>query len=242
MLVVGRERLALLVSGGGTTMEQVIKACQSGEIPMDVSVVVSSDPQAGAIQKAKDLGVRVDVVDPKDFCDKDGKVNPDWFGQKIYRKTNQMRTTVVFQAGWLPKTPDNFIWYYQDRIFNQHPGPQKETKGTHGVQPHAVMLYIARQTGRNLGTDVITHRVTSKFDEGPLVAMEHVEIIDSGEDPKSLQARALPIEHQLQIEFLKGLARGDVKEIAPNNEYIKPGEEYILFEARKQAREKYRNG
>lgn len=223
-------------------MEAIIRASQSGEIPMDIPLVISSNPQGGAIKKAQDLGVHVDVVDPNDFRGRDGKVNPDWFGMRLFRKTNQRGITVVFQAGWLPKTPDFFICHYRDSIFNQHPGPQKETKGTHGVQPHAIMLYIAQQTGRNMGTEVITHRVTEKFDEGKLVAFEQVPIQDPNEPPKSLQQRALPIEHRLQIDFLRELARGNVKGVSHENGYIRPGEEHILFEARKKARADYPQG
>jgi len=52
-----RERLVTLISGGGTTMEQIIKACQSGEIPMDVAGVISSSPKAGGLEKARRLGI-----------------------------------------------------------------------------------------------------------------------------------------------------------------------------------------
>ena len=240
-----KERLATLISGGGTTMQEIIRACQSGEAPMEVACVVSSNSSAGGIEKARKLGIPdedIVVVDPNNFRGGDGRIDQDGFGQAILRELRKRGTTVVTQNGWLPKTPPQVIGQYKDTIFNQHPGPKKETRTTHGIQPHAIMLYIARQTGRNLGTEVIAHRVNEKWDNGPTVAMARVPINDVNEDPKILQTRALPIEHVLQITFLKLLARGIVQEIFNEAEYIRPGEEHILFEARKYTRELYPDG
>lgn len=240
-----RERLATLISGGGTTMQEIIKACQSGEVPMEVACVISSTPIADGRKKAKCLGIPDEdniVVDPNDYRGGDGKADKEGFGKAILKELQERGVTVVNQNGWLPKTPPQVINQYKDTIFNQHPGPKKETRATHGIQPHAIMLYIARQTGRNLGTKVIVHRVNEKWDNGPTVAMARVPIDGVNEDPKILQTRALPIEHLLQITFLKLLAGGIVQEIFDETEYIRPGEEYILFEARKYVRELYPNG
>jgi len=103
------------------------------------------------------------------------------------------------------------------------------------------MLYIARKTGRNEGTEVIVHRVTSKWDKGELVAMRNVPIEDVNEESKVLQERAKLVEHQLQIDFLNEYARGIVLELVSLTQYIRPGEEHILFEARRYARGKDKN-
>ncbi|PIQ69929.1 hypothetical protein COS55_00835 [Candidatus Shapirobacteria bacterium CG03_land_8_20_14_0_80_40_19] len=240
-----KERLASLISGGGTTMQAVVEACQSGEVPMEVACVVSSNSSAGGMEKAKKLGIPdedIIVVDPDTFRGSDGKIDQNGFGQAILRELRQRGTTVITQNGWLPLTPGIVIDEFPGMIFNQHPGSKKETRATHGIQPHAIMLYIARQTGRNLGTEVIIHRVNEKWDNGPTVAVARVPIDDVNEDPKILQTRALPVEHALQITFLKQLARGIVQEIFTETEYLRPGEEHILFEARKYAREFYPNG
>ena len=234
-----RERLATLISGGGTTMQAIIEACRSGEIPMDVACVIASTPTAGGMKKARDLGVSykdIVVVEPDKFA------NQDAFGSELLGAMRKRGVTVVTQNGWLPLTPKSVIDEYKDKIFNQHPGPKRETRATHGVQPHAIMLYIARHTGRNNGTEVITHRVNEKWDDGSIVGSTPVPIEDINGSPETLQKRALPIEHRLQIALLQQVARGCVKEIKLQKQYIKLGEEYILFAARKFARREYPQG
>lgn len=240
-----KERLATLISGGGTTMQEIARTCQSGKIPMDIACVISSTPFAGGIEEAMLLGIPnkdVIVINPEDFRGADKKVDQEEFGSAILKELRERRVTVVTQNGWLPLTPEVVVDEYVGAIFNQHPGPKKETRATHGIQPHAIMLYIAQHTGRNNGTEVITHRVSEKWDDGPTVGIVSVPIFDINEDPEILQKRALPIEHQLQIELLKQVARGDVKEVSPQTQYIRPGEENILSAARKNARERYPDG
>ena len=71
-----KERLASLISGGGTTMQEIVKACQSGEVPMDLGCVISSSSTAGGIKRAKDLGIPekdIVVIDPNNFRGEDKK-------------------------------------------------------------------------------------------------------------------------------------------------------------------------
>ncbi len=239
------ERLATLISGGGTTMQEIIRACQSGEIPMDIACVISSSPTAGGIEKAKRLGIPdedIAVINPNDFIGADGKVDQYGFGQAILKVLKEKGATILSQNGWMPRTPDVVIDAYSDSSYNQHPAAKKETAGTHGIQPHAIMLYIARRTGRNNGTEVVIHRVNSRWDDGPTVAIAHVDIHLPHDYPKRLQGRALPVEHRLQIEHLQRVARGEVKEIESPYQYILPGEEKILKDARQHARKRFPKG
>ena len=240
-----KERLATLISGGGTTMEQIIKACQSGEIPMDIAGVISSSPTAGGIEKARRLGIPekdIIVVDPNRFKGADKKIDQEGFGSAILKELRQRDVTVVTQNGWLPKTPPLVIEEYRETIFNQHPGPKKETRATRGIQPHAIMLYVAQHTRRNLGTEVTTHRVNERWDDGPTVGIVPVPILDINETPQTLQARVLPVEHRLQITLLQQLARGEIKEVSSQTQYIEPGEKHILLDARRYARKEYPEG
>ena len=236
------ERLASFISGGGTTMEQIGLAYKRKEIPIKLVLVISSTPKAGGIEKAGKLGIPHVVVNPDDFRGEDQEVDQEGFGLKLRERLRDKGVTAITQNGWLPLTPENVIDEYRDTIFNQHPGPKEVTGKTKGIQPHAIVLYIARHTGRNEGTEVITHRVTPKFDEGPTVGITPVPIHLPHDYAKRLQRRALPKEHQLRIELLKQLARGDVKEVSSPTQYIKPGEEKILRDARAYARKRYPEG
>jgi len=100
------ERLASLVSGEGTTMERVVIACQSGEVPMDVACVVASSPEIGGVRRARELGVPLYIVNPRNFLDSSGETDQELFGLALLKVLEDCGATVVTQNGWMPKTPD----------------------------------------------------------------------------------------------------------------------------------------
>lgn len=240
------ERLTILISGGGTTMQEIAKACSSHIIPMDVACVISSNPQAGGLEKARKLGIpkeNIIVVDPNTFRGSDGKIDQERFGQAILGEMRKRGTTVVTQNGWLPLTPGIIIDEFPGMIFNQHPGPVPEFggKGMYGRRVHAAVLLFTRMTGREPWTEAIAQRVHQKYDQGLVVKSKRVEILpeDTVED---LQKRVLPVEHQVQIDLLKDVAGGKIKEVAKREALVKPGEEPVLILAKKVAKILYPQG
>ena len=78
-----RERLASFISGGGPTTQEIVRATQTGEVPMDIDCIISSSPTAGGIEKARKLGIPdrdIIVVDPNVFRGDDKKVDQEGFG------------------------------------------------------------------------------------------------------------------------------------------------------------------
>lgn len=241
-----RERLATLISGGGTTMQQIIKACQSGEIPMDVACVISSSPTTGGIKKAKDLGIpdeNILTVDPDSFRGADKKIDQEAFGSALLKEMRKRGVTVVTQNGWLPLTPLHVVDAYSQTMFNQHPGPVPEFggKGMYGKRVHAARLLFVRETKRDQWTEAIGQRVHGDYDQGVVVKSTRVEILpdDTVDD---LQQRVLPIEHRTQIDLLIDVAKGNIKELTGREKLVRPGEEQILFQAKKAARLLYPHG
>lgn len=240
------ERLATLISGGGTTMQEIIKACQSGEIPMNIACVISSTPTAGGIEKARKLGVSdhdIVVVDPDDFCGEDGKVDQEGFGLQILRQLRERGTTVVTQNGWMPLTPRIVIEEYPETMFNQHLGstPEFGGKGMYGRRVHAARLLFTRLTGRNSWTEAIAQRMHGEYDQGSVVKATRVDILP-GDTVDDLQQRVLPIEHKVQIDLLKDVANGNIRELTGREKLVRPGEEQTLFLAKRIARLMYPHG
>lgn len=232
------ERLVSLISGGGTTMEQIGLAIRDGGIPgLEFAGVIASEPGLKGISRAHELkmGVPVAVINPLDFSN-----NSD-FGEAIIKFAHQQGATVITQNGWLPWTPDNVIEAYKNSIFNQHPGPLPETRNLHGTQPHAAMHRLARLTGRYEGTEVVTHRVVAGMDEGVLVGSRRVPHYFH-DWPKKLQQRALPVEQELQIEMLNQFVKGEIRESQQEAHFMRPGEEKVLRDTRKYARKRFPNG
>ncbi|MBI4136818.1 hypothetical protein HY469_02035 [Candidatus Roizmanbacteria bacterium] len=233
-------RLGVLISGSGSTAEALCIATQTGRLPLEIGCVIASIPTAGGIERLANLGFpREDivVVNPEDFMGDDEEVDQFGFGQTINQTFKNRGITAVSQNGWLPLTPEVVIDEWEGVIFNQHPGPKYETRGTHGIQPHAIMIYLYRETGRNHGTNVIIHRVNENWDDGATVARVWVPIYKS-DSPRLLQKRAIKAEHGLQIKHWNTFIRREVQEIK-DQRYIQDGEKELLRRIRKQARKIY---
>lgn len=207
---------ASFISGGGTTMEAILKAQHAGHIPgLRTALVVVSKPDAGGIKKA--LGQELPqqnivVIEPKHYKTLDGKLDSEAFGEALLHELHKREIEVVTQNGWLPLTPANVIDAYQGKIFNQHPGPLPwfGGKGMYGSRVHAaVMLYhaLAETSPEEQATEVVSHIVTPKFDEGDVVMSERLTIAPQ-DTVETLQKRALEVEHRVQIELLRQVVHG----------------------------------
>ncbi|MBI5613511.1 hypothetical protein HY947_01165, partial [Candidatus Gottesmanbacteria bacterium] len=208
-------RLAIFISGSGTTMEAIVQASKKdgplfGKI---LPVVVISDRVCEGLVKAKKLGVPAVVVTRPISSD----------GKELFAIFDKFHPDVISQNGWLSKTPLSVIEKFEGRIYNQHPAPlDPENRGSDGMPlhfggkgifgkaAHASVLEFQRLLGRIFPSEASIHRVTEQFDEGEVVARRKIEII-TGDTAESLARRMLPIEHDLQIEFLKHVYDGKVK-------------------------------
>ncbi len=238
-------RTALLISGGGTTMEAIIKACQSGILAgVTPALIVSSDPNAKGIEKAKALGIPdedIIVMNPKAF---EGR---DIFGEKLIEECKKRNVDFIGQYGWHWKTPENIIQEFEGRIVNQHPGPLDTGRpdfggpGMFGLRVHETRLLFVKKVNRDFWTEATTHRVTGEFDKGVVVKRKQIPILED-DTAESIQARLLPIEHEVQIEALKDFVNDNVTEFKRETPLVLTGEEEILDECKKLAKEKYPNG
>jgi phosphoribosylglycinamide formyltransferase 1 len=238
-------KIALLISGGGTTMEAIIKATKKGTLKNVVpSLVISSSSDAGGIDKAKKLGIKDEdilIINPKDFK------NRNEFGEKIIEECRKRNVDFIGQYGWHWLTPENVIKKFEGMIINQHPGPLDTGRpdfggaGMYGMRVHQTRLEFVKRTNRNFWTEATTHRVTTKFDEGAILKRRQVEILPD-DTAETLQARVLPVEHQVQIEALQDFANGTVVEFVRDEPLVLLGEEKILDECKKLAIKMYPNG
>ncbi|HCY18033.1 MAG: Phosphoribosylglycinamide formyltransferase [Candidatus Nomurabacteria bacterium GW2011_GWF2_35_12] len=238
-------RIALLISGEGTTMETIIKATQNDTLKnVNPVLVIASKENASGLIKAKNLGIsekNILVINPKNF--KTGEE----FGEKIIKECKERNVDFIGQYGWLVKTPENVCETFKERIINQHPGPLDNGRpdfggaGMYGKRVHEARLEFVRRTNHDFWTEATSHRVTSKFDEGTILKIKRVPIFP-GDTAEILQARMLPIEHEIQIEILKDFSEGKEKEFYRDLSLIRKEEENILEESKELAKKMYPNG
>lgn len=208
------KRLALLISGGGTTMAAIIDACQNGSLTgIKPALVIASSIDAGGIMKASKRGIPHYVVNPKDY-DSDEE-----FGEELLRACQLYKIDIPGQYGWMPKTPVNFIEVYKDYTTNQHPGiviPGHLAfggKGMYGMRVHCATLRFMRMIGcKDPYTEATAQRVHPEYDRGAVLCVERVPI-KPDDTPESLQQRVLPAEHRVQIKTLQMYANDEVQEL-----------------------------
>lgn len=227
-------KIALLISGGGTTASAVIEAYQKGELTGITPVgVISSRPDALGIAKAKALGIETFVVERRLYN------SPELFGEEILRILRLLHVDLVSQNGWLPLTPDNVIEAYNGMIVNQHPGPLDPGrlidfggKGMYGARVVCACVAYAWLTGNDFTTEATTHFVAPKlgFDKGDLIRVTKMQIprritpvtiadlqLDASiqqdlcKETKDTQKILLPLEHENVIETLRLFAQRKVK-------------------------------
>ena len=215
-------------------------AIERGGIPdMQLAGVISSKADAGGVQKARALGIEPIVVDPREFRSQalGGKIDREVFGHRLLRVLREdLGATVVTQNGWIPHTPPRVTEAYAGRIFNQHPGEPGMFggKGMAGKAVHVAVLKFQELVGRVFPTAVVAHRATAGLDEGAVVHRRMVDVLP-GDTPASLQERALPIEHIVQVEMLNLFMRGLLRDLEPT--LVLPEESYFLEQAKLFARE-----
>ncbi len=175
-------KLAVLVSGGGTNLQAIFDAIDSGKIQnAEVSVVISNNQNAYALARAKKHGVEAVCISPKDFADRAA------FNQAFLKKLDSYQADLVVLAGFLVVLPQEMIQRYQNRIINIHPSliPSFCGKGYYGLKVHEGAL--AR--GVKL-TGATVHFVDEGTDTGPIILQKEVAV-EPEDTPETLQRRVM---------------------------------------------------
>lgn len=226
-------RVVILISGIGSTMEQIIKASKNEEL-MGVKVVgvISSDKTAHGIRKARKMGVSVKLINPNDKN----------FAGKLLKLIDSFKPDLVSQNGWLPLTPTNVIKKYNNKIINQHPAPLDPEHrigkdydfggfGMYGLVPHIAIINFRNLVKRDVYTEATVHLVTEKYDQGPVVGRRELKITKS-DTPESLQKKLLPIEHETVINVIRKFASGEIEQISRQKPFVEESERKLLIRAK----------
>lgn len=218
-------KLAIFASGKGTTAEVLFKYA---------SLVVTNNPQAGIIQKAKNVGIPVEIVEKKDL-------NLEQFGERVIEILGKYNFDFISQNGWEMITPVNVCSKYKGRITNNHPAPLDPGfpdfggKGMKGLAVHKAVLNFFHKVKRPFNTEVCIHLVTPELDKGELLAFEPVEILES-DTAETLQSRVKEIEKKLMVNFWNNVEKaGKLIPIQREERLIKPEELGILDFSKKLA-------
>ncbi len=184
------KRLAVMVSGGGTDLQSVINGVQSGKIPGEIAVVISSKPGVYALERAKKAGIPGVVICKKDYADEQAFFDANLGVLREYGAEG------VVLAGYLSILGRQMIEAYPNKIINIHPSliPSFCGKGYYGLRVHqAVLDYGAKVSGATV------HFVDEGADTGPIILQQAVSVLPE-DTAESLQQRILEVEHEILPE------------------------------------------
>ncbi len=192
--------ISVLISGGGTTLKNLIAVQKSGTANWEISSVISNNPGVQGLAFATAEGIPHCVVNHRDYADEID------FSAAVYRAIEnfEVKPDLIVMGGFLRKLsiPDN----YTNKIINIHPSliPSFCGKGNYGSRVHqSVIDYGCKLTGCTV------HFVDNQYDHGPIIAQRSVPV-ENGDTSESLAARVFVAECELLPEVISEIASGSV--------------------------------
>lgn len=184
-------KLAILISGRGSNMLSILKACEDSDFPAEISVVLSNRPDAQGIETAKTYGIATEVVDHKLFDTRES------FENMMLSCLGNHEIDLIILAGFMRILTPHFVEKWPDKIINIHPSLLPDYKGLHTHER-------AINDGKTEAGCTV-HYVTPELDDGPIILQKRVPIV-KGDTPETLATRVLEQEHIIYPEAIKIVA------------------------------------
>jgi len=183
------KNIVIFASGAGSNADNIIRYFQKNEI-ISVVAVLSNNPKAKVLEKAKNLGVACLSFDKEEL-----------YGDFVQSKLNHFKPDLIVLAGFLWKFPAHLIAEYPDKIINIHPAllPKYGGKGMYGQHVHqAVLNQQEKETG------ITIHFVNAEFDKGRIIFQKSVSILNCV-TPDEIAAKVHELEHRYFPEVINEL-------------------------------------
>lgn len=191
-----RKRVVAFISGGGSNMLALAKACEAPDFPAEIVAVISDKPEAGGLARAEALGIPTHVFARKSYGSKAEHE------AAILGALAEIRPDLLCLAGYMRLLSADFIRAHDGRILNIHPSLLPLFPGLHTHQ-RAIDAGV-----RVHGCTV--HFVNEGMDEGAIIAQAVVPV-DPQDDAVTLAGRVLTAEHRLYAHALRLVAAGAVR-------------------------------
>jgi phosphoribosylglycinamide formyltransferase-1 len=188
-------RIGVLASGSGTNLQAIIDHCLDGSLAAEITVVITNNPGAGALDRASEAGVPTLCINHREFCQRED------FDTAVVKALQDSGVDLVVLAGFMRIITQTFIDAFPERIINIHPALLPAFPGLH-VQQQA-LDYGARFSGCTV------HFVDGGVDTGPIIMQAVVPILPE-DNADALAARILEQEHRIYPRAIQLIAEGRV--------------------------------
>lgn len=175
-------RAVVLISGGGSNLQAFIDQVESGELPLDITLVISNKADAFGLQRAAKAGINTSTIDHRNFSSRLE------FDRALMCEIDAVQPDIVILAGFMRILTEGFVNQYHNRLINIHPSLLPKYPGTN-----------THQRALNSGDQwhgASIHFVVPEVDAGPIILQGRLSINDN-DTSHSLQQRIHKIEHVL---------------------------------------------
>lgn len=194
-------RLAVLLSGRGTTLQNLIDRSADGRLCAEVVVVVASRADAGGLVRARAAGIPAIAIPRNEFAD------VDRFNDALHVALAPYAFDIIVLAGFL--SPFQLRQRYTGRVLNIHPAliPAFCGKGFYGARVHRAVI----ESGVKVSGCTV-HFADDEYDHGPIVLQGVVPVLDD-DTPETLATRVHNLESELYPEAIRLLAEGRLETV-----------------------------
>jgi phosphoribosylglycinamide formyltransferase-1 len=181
-------KVAILISGRGSNMKALVKACEDVEFPAEIVLVLSNKIDAAGLEFARERKIPTAVINHKNFSTREE------FDKKMSEEIEKFGAKVICLAGFMRLLSLEFVEQWFGRLINIHPSLLPEFKGANAVGD-------AIKAGAQISGCTV-HLVSEEMDSGPIICQSSVPVLE-GDSKETLAARILEEEHRIYPEALK---------------------------------------
>lgn len=192
----GKLRIGILASGRGSNFQSIIDAVNSGRLRAEIAVLITDNPSAFAIERAKKHGIKYLVMSPKEYSSKD-----DYF-IKIAEELKKRDVGLVILAGFMRIVRKPLIDSFPNRVMNIHPALLPAFPGLNGQRQ--ALEYGVRISGCTV------HFVDEGMDTGPIIIQAAVPL-SQDDTEETLSERILKLEHKIYPEAIRLFSEGMIE-------------------------------
>ncbi len=186
-------KLGVLISGNGSNLQSIIDHIEDGSLKAAIKIVISNNPDAFGITRAKKHGINIAVLDAKDFNSKED------FDSELIKIMKKNDVELVILAGFMRILTHGFLKVFSQRIMNIHPALLPSFPGLHGQKQ--ALEYGVKFSGCTV------HFVDEGVDTGPIIIQSVVHVSDDDTE-ETLAARILKEEHRIYPQAIQFYAEG----------------------------------
>ena len=199
-----RLNLAVLISGSGSNLQALIDACANSDFPAQIVLVISNNPDAYGLQRARDAGIKTAIINHKDFD------NRAAFEDEIQAALDKQPIDLICLAGFMRILTAGFVERWPQRILNTHPSllPKFGGEGMYGHHVHQAVIDAGEaESGCSI------HYVIPEVDQGPVIIQKTVKVMPE-DTAETLAERVIAREHIAYPEAVRLLADEKLKKRA----------------------------